>query len=149
MPSRVARSLRCRNGEIDASAGEPVNSLLSSYEALPGGSNPQRKECEAAINYNTPFTVTSGDPSHTGSSLEFLLPRRAYVRNKPRIGSLVVLVIESSVAEGEVAIDGSADYIGVAVILPIVLPPANLAKLEGFRHSQCSVPATEAAGGMR
>jgi hypothetical protein len=41
---------------------EPVNSLLSSYEALPGGSNPQRKECEAAINYNTPFTVTSGDP---------------------------------------------------------------------------------------
>jgi hypothetical protein len=49
------------------------------------------------------------------------------VRNEPRIGSLIVLVVASSVAEGEVAIDGSADYIGVAVILPIVLPPANLA----------------------
>jgi hypothetical protein len=49
------------------------------------------------------------------------------VRDKPRIGSLIVLVIESSVAEGEVAIDGSTDYIGVAVVLPIVLPPANLA----------------------
>jgi hypothetical protein len=61
------------------------------------------------------------------SSLEFLLPWRAYVRNKPRIGSLIVLVVASSVTEGEVAIDGSADYIGVAVILPIVLPPANLA----------------------
>jgi hypothetical protein len=36
-------------------AERPVNSLLSSYEAFPGGSNPQRKECEAAINYDTPF----------------------------------------------------------------------------------------------
>jgi hypothetical protein len=107
--------------------GEPVNSLLSSYEALPGGSNPQRKECEAAINYNTPFTVTSGAPGVARHSLEFLQPRRAYVRNKPRIRSPIVLVIASSVAEGEVAIDGSPDYIGVAVVLPIVLPPANLA----------------------
>jgi hypothetical protein len=49
------------------------------------------------------------------------------VRNKPRIGSLVVLVIASSVAEREVAVDRSPDYIGVAVILTIVLPPANLA----------------------
>ena len=37
-------------------AERPVNSLLSSYEAFPGGSNPQRKECEAAINYDTPFS---------------------------------------------------------------------------------------------
>jgi hypothetical protein len=36
-------------------AERPVNSLLSSYGAFPGGSNPQRKECEAAINYDTPF----------------------------------------------------------------------------------------------
>jgi hypothetical protein len=50
MPSRFARSLRGCNGENDASAQEPINSLLSSYGALPGGSNPQRKECEAAIN---------------------------------------------------------------------------------------------------
>jgi hypothetical protein len=56
---------------------------------------------------------------------------------------------EQLVAEVEVAIDVSSDYIGFAVILTIVLPPANLAKLEGFRHSQCSVPATEAAGSMR
>ena len=127
MPSRFARSLRGCNGENDASAQEPVNSLLSSYGALPGGSNPQRKECEAAINYNTPFAVTSGDHGQAWSSLEFLLPRRAYVRNKPRIGSMVVLEVAPSVTEREVAVDGSADYIGVAVILPIVLPPANLA----------------------
>jgi hypothetical protein len=43
-------------------AERPVNSLLSSYEAFPGGSNPQRKECEAAINYDTPF---SGYPRRT------------------------------------------------------------------------------------
>jgi hypothetical protein len=49
------------------------------------------------------------------------------VRNKSRIGSVVMLVIASSVAQGEVAIDGAADYVGVTVILPIVLPPANLA----------------------
>lgn len=71
------------------------------------------------------------------------------MRNKPRIGSLVVLVIPSSVAEGEIAIDGSADYVRVTVILPIVLPPANLAQLEGFRHGQGSVAATEAAGSTR
>jgi len=107
--------------------GEPVNSLLSSYEALPGGSNPQRKECEAAINYNNTLYGYLRRPGVAGHSLEFLLPRRAYVRNKPRIGSPIVLVVASSVAEGEVAIDGSADDIGVAVILPIVLPPADLA----------------------
>ncbi len=134
MPSRFARSPRGCNGENDASAEEPVNSLLSSYEALPGGSNPQRKECEAAINYNTPFTVTSGDPGDFGASLKFLLPRRAYVRNKPWIGSLVVLVITSSITEREVAIHCSADHVGVAVILPIILPPANLAQLQGLRH---------------
>jgi hypothetical protein len=37
-------------------AERPVNSLLSSYEAFPGGSNLQSKECEAAINENTPFS---------------------------------------------------------------------------------------------
>jgi hypothetical protein len=43
-------------------AERPVNSLLSSYEAFPGGSNLQSKECEAAINYDTPF---SGYPRRT------------------------------------------------------------------------------------
>ena len=62
-----------------------------------------------------------------GVELEFLLPRRAYVANKSGIGSPVVLVIAASFAEAEVAIDCSADHVGVAVILPIVLPPANLA----------------------
>jgi hypothetical protein len=107
--------------------GEPVNSLLSSYGALPGGSNPQRKECETAINYNTPFLVTF-TASGKGSELsEFLLARCAYVSNKPRIGSLVVFIVAASLTEREVAIHGSAHYVGVAVILPIVLPPTDLA----------------------
>jgi hypothetical protein len=120
LPALLQWLNRCKRGGA-------VNSLLSSYEALPGGSNPQRKECEAAINYNTPFTVTPGGPGVPGSSLKFLLPRRPYVRDKPRIGGAIVLVVASPVAEGEVAVDGSPDYIGVAVILPVVLPPANLA----------------------
>jgi hypothetical protein len=49
------------------------------------------------------------------------------MRNEPRIGSMVVLKIAPSVAQREVPIDGSADHIGVTVILPVVLPPANLA----------------------
>jgi hypothetical protein len=48
---------------------------------------------------------------------------------------LIVLVVASSVAEGEVAVDGSADYVGVPVILPVVLPPANLAQLESLRQT--------------
>ena len=49
------------------------------------------------------------------------------MRNKPRIGSLIVLVIAASLAEAEVAVDGSADHVCIAVILPIILPPADLA----------------------
>jgi hypothetical protein len=37
--------------------------------------------------------------------LQFFLPRGAYVRNKPWIGSLVVLVIAASLAEAEIAVD--------------------------------------------
>jgi hypothetical protein len=127
MPSRFARSLRCRNGEIDASAGEPVNSLLSSYEALPGGSNPQRRECEAAINYNTPPHGYLSWFHRLWRSLEFLLPWHAYMRHKPRIRSLVVLVVTSSLAEREIPIHCSANYVCVAIVLPIILPPADLA----------------------
>jgi hypothetical protein len=123
MPSRFAPSQRARNGENDASAGELVNSLLSSYGALPGGSNPQRKECEAAINQNTPFSYYLWGCG----GLELLLPWRADMRNEPWIGSLVVLEIASSVTQREVAVHGPANDICVAVILTIILPPANLA----------------------
>ena len=61
------------------------------------------------------------------SLLEFLLPRGAYVRNKPWIGSLVVLVIAASLAEAEIAVNGSADHVCIPVILPVILPPADLA----------------------
>ena len=149
MPSRVARSLRCRNGEIDASAGEPVNSLLSSYEALPGGSNPQRRNAKPLFTTIHPFLITFGGPAGAGARLDFLLPRRAYMRNKPWIGSPVVFVIATSFAEAQVAIDCSADHVGIAVVLPIILPPANLAQLQRFRHSQGSIPAAKAAGRSR
>jgi len=87
MPSRFAPSQRARNGENDASAGELVNSLLSSYGALPGGSNPQRKECEAAINQNTPFSYYLCGCG----GLELFLPWRADVRNEPWIGRAIML----------------------------------------------------------
>jgi len=57
---------------------------------------------------------------------DLLLPGRAYVRNKPRIGSLVVLVIAASLAEAEAAVDRSADLVRVAIVLPVILPPTDL-----------------------
>jgi hypothetical protein len=92
------------------------------------GSNLQRKECKAAINENTPF---SGYPC---GWLKLFLPGCAHVCNEPRVSSQAVLVIASSVAEAEVAIDGSADHVCIAVILPIVLPPADLAQLQSLGH---------------
>jgi hypothetical protein len=59
--------------------------------------------------------------------LQFFQPRGAYVCNKPWIGSLVVLVIAASLAEAEVAVGCSANHICVPIILPVVLPPADLA----------------------
>ncbi len=130
MPSRFARSLRGCNGENDASAQEPINSLLSSYGALPGGSNPQRKECEAAINHNTPFSYYLwGD----AAELELFLSRRPDMRDEPWIGRTIMLEIASSIAEREVAVHGSANNIRVAVILTIILPPAHLAELQVLR----------------
>ena len=149
MPSRFAPSPRARNGENDASAGELVNSLLSSYGALPGGSNPQRRNAKPLFTTIHPFLITFGGPAGAGARLDFLLPRCAYMRNKPWIGSPVVFVIATSFAETQVAIDCSADHVGIAVILTIILPPANLAQLKGFRHRQGSIPAAETAGRNR
>ncbi len=67
-------------------------------------------------------------------TLQFFLPRGADVRDKPGIGSLVVLVIAASLAEAEVAVDCSADHVCIPIILPVILPPANLAQLQGLRH---------------
>lgn len=95
MPSRFAPSCGGCNGENDASAGELVNSLLSSYGALPGGSNPLCWECEAAINYNTPFCITF----RGAEALQLFLARGAHMGNEPGVGSLVMLVIAASFAE--------------------------------------------------
>jgi hypothetical protein len=59
--------------------------------------------------------------------LEFFLEWHADVRNKPRIGGLEALEIAASLAEAKVAIDCSADLVGVTVILTVILPPADLA----------------------
>jgi len=82
-------------------------------------------------------------------SLELFLPRRADMHNEPRIGSLVVLEIAAPVAQREIAVHGSANDICVAVILAIVLPPADLAELQGLGQRQRLVPAAEAAGCSR
>jgi hypothetical protein len=149
MPSRFARPPCSCNGENDASAGEPVNSLLSSYGALPGGSNPQRRNARPLFTTIHPFLITFGGPAGAGARLDFLLPRCAYMRNKPWIGSPVVFVIATSFAEAQVAIDCSADHICIAVVLPIILPPADLAKLQRLRHGQGSIPAAKTAGRNR
>jgi hypothetical protein len=149
MPSRFARSSRVCNGENDASVGEPVNSLLSSYGALPGGSNPQRRNAKPLFTTIHPFLITFGGPTGAGARLDFLLPRCAHMCNKPWIGSPVVFVIATSFAEAQVAIDCSAHHVCIAVILPIILPPAHLAKLLCFRHSQGSIPAAKTAGRSR
>jgi hypothetical protein len=149
MPSRFARPPCGCNGENDASAGEPVNSLLSSYGALPGGSNPQRRNAKPLFTTIHPFLITFGGPAGAGARLDFLLPRRAYLRNKPWIGSPVVLVIAASFAEAQVAIDRSANDVCIAVILPIILPPADLAKLQRLRHGQGSIPAAKTTGSSR
>jgi hypothetical protein len=149
MPSRFARPPCSCNGENDASAGEPVNSLLSSYGALPGGSNPQRRNARPLFTTIHPFLITFGGPAGVGARLDFLLPRRAYLRNKPWIGSPVVFVIATSFAEAQVAVDCSADHVCIAVVLPIILPPADLAKFQRFRHGQGSIPAAKTAGRNR
>jgi hypothetical protein len=58
---------------------------------------------------------------------ELILAWCTYVGNKPRIGSLVVFIVAAPLTEREVAIHGSAHHVCVAVILPIVLPPTDLA----------------------
>jgi hypothetical protein len=70
-----------------------------------------------------------------GLGLEFFLSWGAYVRNEPGICSLVVLVVAASLAEAEVAVDCSTDYVCIPIVLPVILPPANLAQLQGLRHS--------------
>ena len=96
------------------------------------------KKAKAAINYDTPFSGYSRrshrPPAAGGLRLtldfavrpDLLLPGRAYVRNKPRIGSLVVLVIAASLAEAQAAVDRSADLVRVAIVLPVILPPTDL-----------------------
>jgi hypothetical protein len=75
------------------------------------------------------FSARTGRLFHSESrnQLEFLLPRRAHVSNKTGVGSLVVPVIAASLAEAEAAIDRSANFVRVAVVLPVILPPADLA----------------------
>jgi hypothetical protein len=65
------------------------------------------------------------------------------------IGGLVVFVVATAITQAQVAVDGSADHIGIAVILPIVLPPADLAEFLDFGHGQCFVTATLAARSSR
>jgi hypothetical protein len=66
--------------------------------------------------------------------LQFFQPRGAYMRYKPWIGSLVVLVIAASLAEAEIAVDCSANHICIPIVLPVILPPADLAELLGLRY---------------
>jgi hypothetical protein len=92
-----------------------------------------------------PFWVTKGN--RLGS--EFFLPRCAYLRCKPWIRRPMVLVISPPFTEAKVAVDRSADYIGITIVLPIILPPADLAQFLSFGNRQGLKPATHAAGRCR
>ena len=125
------------------------------------GSNPHLEECEAAINYDTPFRgylcwcLAQGDTGGVcsrnalGSALKLFLPGHAHVPDIAWIGGLQVLEVAPSLAQREVAVYGSANYVGVAVILAVVLPPAYLAQFLGLGHGQSLVPAAEASGRSR
>ena len=80
-----------------------------------------------------------------GAELKLFLPRHAHVPDIAWIGRLQVLVVAPSLAQREVAVDGSADHVGVAVILTVVLPPADLAELLGFGHGQSLIAAAQTA----
>jgi hypothetical protein len=62
---------------------------------------------------------------------------------------MVVLVIAASLAEAEIAIDCSADHVCIPIILPVILPPADLAQLQRFRHGQRFISTAQAAGRSR
>ena len=146
MPSRFCLLLRCCSCQ-SLHAEWPVNSLLSSYEAFPGGSNPQRKECKAAINHNTPFCRyfrCRATPSWLLNKL--LFSWHAYMRDEPRVSSMVVLVVAPALTQTQAAVDRSANLVGIQIILPIVLPPAHLAQLQRIGRRKCPISTTEATG---
>jgi hypothetical protein len=80
---------------------------------------------------------------------QLLLARRANVGNESRIGSLVVLIIAPPFAETQVAIDCSSNDVSVAVILPVILPPADLAQFLRLRHGERFITTAKAPGRNR
>jgi hypothetical protein len=70
-----------------------------------------------------PFWVTKGNRLVS----EFFLLRCPHLRCKPWIRNLMVFVISPPVTQAKVAVDRSADHVGIAIVLPIILPPADLA----------------------
>jgi hypothetical protein len=92
-----------------------------------------------------PFRVTKGNL--LGS--EFFLPRCPDLRHKPWIRSLMVHVITPPLTQAEVAVHRSADHVGIAIVLPIILPPADLAQLQRIGNCQGFIPATHATGRCR
>jgi hypothetical protein len=68
------------------------------------------------------------------------------MRDEPRISSMVVLVIAAALTQTEVAINCSANLVGIPIILPIVLPPAHLAQLQRLGQGERPISTTEATG---
>jgi hypothetical protein len=63
------------------------------------------------------------------------------------MGGLILCEVAPAFAQAQVAIHGSADHVGVAIILPIVLPPAHLAQLKGIRQGKRFVATAKTADG--
>ncbi len=77
------------------------------------------------------------------------MARAPYVGNKPWIGRLIMLIVAAPIAEAQVAVNGSAHHVRIVVILPVILPPADLAQFLGLRHRERSITTALAAGRSR
>jgi hypothetical protein len=60
-----------------------------------------------------------------------------------------MLIVAAPIVEAQVAIDRSANHVRIVVILSVILPPAHLAQLLRFGHSERSITTAQAAGRSR
>jgi len=66
----------------------------------------------------------------TGVTDALYLPRQWFsnVRQKLRMGRTIDLEVIPCFCEAQLAVDRPPDHIGIAIILPIILPPAHRAQ---------------------
>jgi hypothetical protein len=66
-------------------------------------------------------------PAKPFQRLKLFFPRCANVGDESWIGSTVALIVAAALAQAEISVHRPAHNIRIAVILPVILPPADLA----------------------